>query len=254
MIKFANPEAADALWVSHNSVASFVMRLYCYMELQVVQMLSLAVSEIHISFDGWTTKDGKRGFFGVVTHFVDADGTIRDLPIALPQLTGVHTDERIAEVVGNIINTFGITQSQLEYFVLDNTYANDTAVTKLAQRFQFTASHHRLPCGPHTHNLVGQMIIFGFDKDAYDNDQDKHKTEAAYLEEWRQQDPLGMLVDILEAVKPVVTRWNSFHGTFVCAAKLHNAVDGYAQGHIERTMGADAYARSRNNKLSNVLA
>ncbi|KAI1519526.1 Dimer-Tnp-hAT domain containing protein [Pyrenophora tritici-repentis] len=285
MIEFANPEAADALWVSHNSVASFVMRLYRYMEPQVVQMLSSAISKIHISFDGWTTKGGKRGFFGVVAHFADADGTIRDLPIALPQLTGAHTGERIAEVVGNIIDVFGITRSQLGYFVLDNAYANDTAVTKLAQRFEFTASHHRLRCGPHTLNLVGQMIIFGFDKDAYDNDQDEHKTEAAYLQEWRQQGPLGVLIDIinyiqtpqqhdlfadcqrrvnakapdqkqeiLEPVKPVVTRWNSFHDTFVRAAKLHNAVDEYAQSHIERTMGADAYARSRNNKLTKVPA
>jgi hypothetical protein len=31
------------------------------------------------------------------------------------------------------------------------------------------------------------MIIFGFNKDAFDNKQDEHKTEAAYLQEWRQQ-------------------------------------------------------------------
>ncbi len=86
MIEFANPDAADALWVSHNSVASFVMRLYRHLEPQVVQMLSSVASKIYISFDGWTTKGGKRGFFGVVAHFADADGTIRDLPIALPQL------------------------------------------------------------------------------------------------------------------------------------------------------------------------
>ncbi|KAG9376598.1 hypothetical protein A1F94_013145 [Pyrenophora tritici-repentis] len=166
MIEFANPEAADALWLR------------------------------------WLDdKGGKRGFFGVVAHFADADGTIRDLPIALPQLTGAHTGERIAEVVGNIIDVFGITRSQLGYFVLDNAYANDTAVTKLAQRFEFTASHHRLRCGPHTLNLVGQMIIFGFDKDAYDNDQDEHKTEAAYLQEWRQQGPLGVLIDIINYIQ-----------------------------------------------------
>jgi hypothetical protein len=169
--------------------------------------------------------------------------------------------------------------------VLDNAYANDTAVTKLAQRFEFTASHRRLRCGPHTLYLVGQMVIFGFNKDTYDNDEDEHKTETAYLQEWRQQGPLGVLIDIinyirtpqqhglfadcqrrvnakapdqkqeiLEPVKPVVTRWNSFHDTFVRAAKLHNAVNEYAQSHIERTMGADSYARSRNNKLPNVPA
>jgi hypothetical protein len=153
---------------------------------QVVQILSSAISKIHISFDGWTTKGGKRDFFGIVAHFADADGTIRDLPIALPQLTGAHTGERIAEVVGDIIDTFGITRSQVGSFVLDNAYVNDTAVTKLAQRFEFTASHHRLRCGPHTLKLVGQMIIFGFDKGVFDKEEDEHKTEAAYLQEWRQ--------------------------------------------------------------------
>jgi hypothetical protein len=135
MIEFANPEAADALLVSHNSVASYVMRLYCHMELQVVQTLSSAISKIHISFDGWTTKGSKHGFFGVVAYFADTNGTIRDLPIALPQLMGTHTGERIAEVAGNIIDTFGITHNQVGYFVLNNACANDTAVTKLAQRF-----------------------------------------------------------------------------------------------------------------------
>jgi hypothetical protein len=67
--------------------------------------------------------------------------------------------------------------------VIDNAYANDTAVTKLAQRFEFTASHRRLRCGPYTLYLVGQMVIFGFNKDAYDNDKDEHKTETAHLQE-----------------------------------------------------------------------
>jgi hypothetical protein len=39
MIEFANPEAADALWSSHNSVASFVMRLYHHIEPQVIAVL-----------------------------------------------------------------------------------------------------------------------------------------------------------------------------------------------------------------------
>ena len=119
----------------------------------------------------------------MVAYFANADGTIRDLPIALPQLTGAYTGERIAKVVSNIINVFSITQSQLRYFVLNNAYANDTAVTKLAKRFQFTASYYRLRCAPYTLNLVGQIIIFSFNKDAYDNDQDEHKTETAYLQE-----------------------------------------------------------------------
>jgi hypothetical protein len=129
------------------------------------------------------------------------------------------------------------------------------------------------------------MIIFGFDKDAFDNEEHGHKTEAAYLQELRQQSLLSILIDIinciqipqqhnlfagcqccvntkapdqkqeiLELIKPVVTQWNSFYNTFVCTARLHNAVDKYAQSYIKRTIGADAYARSHNNKLAKAPA
>jgi hypothetical protein len=110
-------------------------------------------------------------------------------------------------------------------------------------------------------------------------------TEAAYVQEWWQQSPLSILIDIinciqipqqhnlfadcqccvnakasdqkqeiLKLIKPVVTRWNSFYNTFVRAARLHNAIDEYAQSYIKRTMDADAYARSRNNKLAKAPA
>ena len=121
------------------------------------------------------------------------------------------------------------------------------------------------------------MLIFGYDAHAYNNDPDEHKTETAYLRDWRQNGPLGVLIDIinyiktpqqhdlfadfqrrdnetpaqalLEPVKPVVTRWNSFYDTFTRAVQLHHAVNAYAQFHIERTKADDVYARSRNNQL-----
>jgi hypothetical protein len=39
---------------------------------------------MYISFDGWTTKGGKRSFFSIVAHFADAFSTIRDMAVALP--------------------------------------------------------------------------------------------------------------------------------------------------------------------------
>jgi hypothetical protein len=125
MIAYANPEAAEALWVSRTSVASFVMRLYRHLEPQVVNDLSRSISQIHISFDGWTTKGGKRGFFGIVAHYADACGNIRDLPIALPQLTGAHSGDRIADIVAKTLQQFSIDRSKLGYFVLDNASLND---------------------------------------------------------------------------------------------------------------------------------
>jgi hypothetical protein len=93
MIKMANPEAEAALWESHLSVLWFIMRFYEYLQPQVRDDLSQAASKIHISFDGWTTKGGKRSFFSIVAHYANASGLIIDLPIALPQLSGHHTGE-----------------------------------------------------------------------------------------------------------------------------------------------------------------
>ncbi|KAI0569426.1 hypothetical protein Alg130_11650 [Pyrenophora tritici-repentis] len=169
MIRFANPEAEAALWV--------------------VNALSSAVSKIHVSFDGWTTKGGKRGFFGVVAHFADAAGIIRDLPIDLPELAGAHTGEAIAKAISMTLSAYG------------------------------------------------------------------YSTEEQYMREWRKDGPIGVLVDIinyiktpqqyelfrsfqrranadlpaeerlkvLEPVKPVVTRWNSYYAAFERATKLSAA-------------------------------
>ena len=80
-------------------MSAYVIRLYKFMMPKVVTALSESRSKIYISFDSWTTKGGKRGFLGVVAHYADASGKLVDLPIALPQLTGAHTSERIAEVI-----------------------------------------------------------------------------------------------------------------------------------------------------------
>ncbi|KAG9381305.1 Dimer-Tnp-hAT domain containing protein [Pyrenophora tritici-repentis] len=240
MISLANPEAEAALWVSPRSVATYAMRLFQYMQPQIVCALSEAASKIHISFDGWTTKGGKRGFFGVVAHFANASGVIQDLPIALPHLAG----------------SYCIGSDKLGYFVLDNAANNDTAVSSLAHAYDFNAAHRRLRCGPHTLNLIGQAIIFGSNQEAYNNNNDEQlQTEEVYMQEWRQEGPLGVLIDVinhikifqtaanaelparerlhvLEPVKPVVTRWNSYYAAFKRATQLQAAYNSYAEHYI----------------------
>jgi hypothetical protein len=169
MMELANPEAAAALWVSRQSVSRFVMRLFSALQPLVVEQLSQAISKVHISFDGWTTKGGKRGYLGIVAHFAIVTGRIIDLPIGLPQLVGAHTGERIAEVIATTLRAYAITPSQLGYFVLDNASSNDVAVTSIARLYNFNPIHRRLRCCPHTINLVGQTVIFGKNRDAYDN-------------------------------------------------------------------------------------
>jgi hypothetical protein len=98
---------------------------------------------------------------------------------------------------------------------------------------------------------------------------------------WRKDGPLGVLLDviwhikapqqhelfnnfqrianaelpteasgeILEPVKPVVTRWNSFCSAFERAVKLQPAINAHATHHIRRIRDEDTLAAGRRNKL-----
>ncbi|KAG9375515.1 hypothetical protein A1F94_013919, partial [Pyrenophora tritici-repentis] len=240
------------------TASRYVIRLYNYLLPKVVASLSESMSKVHISFDGWTTKGGKRGAV-IVAHYVDSS-ELRDLPIALPQLTGAHTGEAMAEVVMAIFKQFEITVGKLGYFVLDNAHNNNTTINTLALQMGFSATERRLRCGPHTLNLIGQMLLWGERKESYDNEETERVNEAENMATWRGDGPWAFSRlsttskhhnkqhKIKEPVKPVVTRWNSYVSCFERAVELQLAVNGYANYHIQKIETEDAYARSRRGK------
>jgi hypothetical protein len=210
-----------------------------------------------------------------------------DLPIALPQLTGAHSGEQMAEVICKTTQEFGINPLTVGYLMLDNASNNNSAVLALAQTMGFNATHRRLRCGPHTLNLIGQMLLWGKDSKAYDNNASKFADEDEYMSEWRRDGPLGVLLGvvnyiktpqqyalfadfqrlahceqltdalanerrILEPVKPVVTRWNSYYSCFERAVKLQPAINAYANHHIRRVRDEDTYTQSCGNRLRDV--
>ncbi|KAA8613269.1 hypothetical protein A1F94_001386 [Pyrenophora tritici-repentis] len=159
------------------------------------------MSKVYVSFDGWTTKGGKRGYLGIVAHYVDSSGELRDLPIALPQLTGAYTGEAMAEVVMAIFKQFEITVGKLGYFVLDNAHNNNTTINTLALQIGFSATERRLRCGPYTLNLIGQMLLWGEEKESYDNEETERVNEAENMATWRGDGPLGVLVAVINYIK-----------------------------------------------------
>jgi hypothetical protein len=272
LFRIVNGEAERALWRSPRSVATYAMRLFYLMQPQIVQALSNAISKIYISFDGWITKGGTRGFFGIVAHFATSSGEIHDLPIALPQLTGAHTGEAIATAVVATLRSYLITLEKLGYFVLDNAANNDTAIAAVARDFDnFAATERRLRCGLHTINLIGQALLFGKDKDAYDNAEEQVLEEETFMQQWRKNGALGTLlaviyyiktpqqhqlftdcliasnnelpaaarVKLLRPIKPVVTRWNSYYNALERATYLKGGFDLYIEKHISRVAYED---------------
>jgi hypothetical protein len=177
------------------------MRLFHLIQPQITNALSCAASKIHISFDGWITKGGTRGFFRIVAHFATLLGEIHDLPIALPQLNGAHTGEAIATAVVVMLKAYGITSDTLGYFILDNASNNDTTIAAVAREFSdFNPAQRCLRCGPHTINLIGQALLFGKDKNAYNNDTEQVEEEAL-MQQWRKNGPLGTLLAVINYIK-----------------------------------------------------
>ncbi|KAB2099995.1 hypothetical protein AG0111_0g11766 [Alternaria gaisen] len=201
MIGFTNLEVEAALWASPRGVATYAMCLFHCIQHRVVHVLSTAVSKICISFDGWTTKSGKCGFFGVVAHFANACGVIQDSPIDLPQLVGADTGKAIAETIVQTLEAYSITGEKLGYFELDNAADNNTAIAGVARAFYFNEAYRRLRCGSYLLDLVSQATIFGADKEAYDNVAEQLDTEEVYMQEKRKQGPLGVLVDVINYIK-----------------------------------------------------
>jgi hypothetical protein len=136
--------------MSSMSVPRNVLRLYRYLKPHGVKELSQALSKIHISFDGWTTKGDKRSSLGFVMHYFNSCGNLQVLPIVLPQLRGAHSGERMAETILKTLDMFSIDTCMVGYFVLGNASDNDLVVLAIAQKIEFSATDCCLCCGPHT--------------------------------------------------------------------------------------------------------
>lgn len=169
MISTANPLAEQVLWNSHNTLRSHILAEYYSYVPAVIEHLKRARSLIHITFDNWTTSGGKRALTGICVHHLNEDGDVEDYLLGLPQLHGEHSGDNIASVVNSVLQNFRIDRERLGYFVLDNATNNDTAMESLGVEYDFFAPHRRLRCTCHILNLGAQRVIFGRDKDSFEN-------------------------------------------------------------------------------------
>lgn len=263
MIAAANPLAEQSVWRSANSLRAYILAEYHAMIPAVIQHLKKARSLIHISFDNWTTYGGKRALTGICVHHLNEHGEVEDYVLGLPQLHGCHSGESIAHVVSEILQIFEIDETRLGYFVLDNATNNDTAIEALADMYNFWAPHRRLRCTCHILNLSAQLVIWGKDREAFENENLNIQEEEAFLGEWRKYGPIGVLFDIIasictaqtrelferlqveeakrlnksteiyELIRPVRTRWNSYFLAMQRAALLHGPIDDYTHIKME---------------------
>jgi len=169
MIRIANVDAENALWKSHNTVRSKVLDDYNAYIPSVKEKVANSVSLLHISFDGWTTKNKKKAITGIYVHHLDNCGKVVDYILGLLEQLGRHSADNYATVVEDTLTQFGISKEKIGYFVTDNVNTNDACMRDLADSLGFNAEYRRVRCSGHVINLVSQNILFGRDKEAYEN-------------------------------------------------------------------------------------
>jgi hypothetical protein len=77
----------------------------------------------------------------------------------------------------------------------------------------------------------------------------QYETFSSFQTIANQDLPSSEKVKILEPVKPVVTRWNSFCSAFERAVQLQGAFNSYINYHVADQRRLDDYARAHNNKM-----
>ncbi|KAG9382223.1 hypothetical protein A1F94_007877 [Pyrenophora tritici-repentis] len=228
MIAAVSPLAEALLWRSHQTLHDHIITEYNTYIPAVANYLREARSLIHVSFDNWTSTGGQYAFTGLCVHYLNSEGKLVDHLLGLPELHGAHTGNNIAAAATTILRLFGVDNAGW-VLCADNASNNDTAVESLAEEFGFIASERRLRCCCHILNLSAQLVIWGKDRSAYENEA-AHLEEEKYMDEWRKYGPVGVLFDVIasilreaeslgvthirQLVKPVKTRWNSYFNTF----------------------------------------
>jgi hypothetical protein len=70
-------------------------------------------------------------------------------------------------------------------------------------RGDFDPIHRRLRCGPHTLNLIGQVLLWGRKAEAFNNNHASSDIaeETELMKDWRRDGPLGVLLGVISHIK-----------------------------------------------------
>jgi len=143
---------------SPNTIKKCILSRFESQPTDLAHVIQHAISQIHLSFDGWTSPHHTMAILGIIAHFPDPSGRRMNPVIGLRLLEGSHTGANMAEVILEVLQHYGVAE-HIGYCVADNASNNDTLVKALGEDLVFStqlydASQRRLRCVGHVVNLV----------------------------------------------------------------------------------------------------
>src|SRR5271170_7109987 len=131
IVSLLNEGVADLI-PCRNTIRKWVIQEFEQRKREMRHELRAARSNIHISFDLWTSPNCY-AIMAIVAHYIDSSGARKTNLIALRSLEGEHTGENMAALLLNVFREYKI-GGRIGFFVLDNASANDTCVDLVLRR------------------------------------------------------------------------------------------------------------------------
>jgi hypothetical protein len=175
-LHYLNQPANKMLPSSATTIKTRIMLLFQEGQQRLRYLLQSAASSVHLTCDVWTSSNSL-AFLGVVSHFVDENGALRTLLLALKELQEKHSGENMAVIIMDVLSTYAI-RNRLGFFVMDNATNNDTMLEAIAANFQemdgvhYNPIEHCLRCIDYVINLSVQAFLFGKHSDIEDRRRD----------------------------------------------------------------------------------
>lgn len=154
----------------------------------VTEVLRSARSQIHFSFDGWTSKS-YTSFLGINAQFIDRGFVQHRILLGLRPLWGRHNGASLADEVADTLAFWQINDpDKVGYFTLDNAANNDTCIEDLAFEHSFLPEERRIRCAAHIFNLCVRAMLYGSKRENFaaivaadgdDQDEDEQQVDQA---------------------------------------------------------------------------
>jgi hypothetical protein len=201
---------------SRNTFRNWVLEEFKTQKKRLRKELKKARSNIHFSFDLWTSSNFY-AMIAIVAHFIDSNGCRQTKLLAIRQLKGEHSGENIAEAILQVIKEYRISK-RVGFFVLDNASSNDVAVDHILCSLypgmsNIARKRRRLRCLAHIINLVAKAFLLGPKADDVDDElflAQRHSNFQKMGDIWRKHGPLGRLQNLIRHIRLTPQRRQKF--------------------------------------------
>ena len=187
-----------------------------------------AQSQIHVSFDLWTSPNGY-ALCAICAHFVGNKIRNTTALMGLKRMEGSHGGEAMAEVIIPVLREYNIAP-KLGVFVTDNAESNDNAITAILRELRpdLDMYSRRGRCLGHIINLAAKAFLFGTDVEAFENvvkqiDEDTEfdsKVMKNAQAAWRKKGVVGRFHNLTVFVRSSPQRREAFKRCVVGDEKI----------------------------------